>query len=563
MKGIVLILFMSPLFAYAQDGWQWGKIGNNYGFTVDQMGHAVTDTSGNVFATMTNSLGDSLRFDSVMLYNPDAYSQTVVVKYDSSGNLIWATGTKNSNTRPIDLATDRAGNLYFYGEYESVFSLGTFTLTNAGAASGCLVKISPTGNVLWAINTPNCIFGSIALDEAGNIYQSGDFNGLSAMIGTTTLYGQGPVNVFLAKYNPEGVPVWGKSFGGNGNNYPTALAVGANGVAYLAAQSSINAGTDTVHIGSTTLTNDFPDPASGNNITYLAKCDSGGNVLWAVPQSNPLTINAMLTDGSGAVYMTGAFDSAVTLGSYVFSKAFVTMGYYDALIAKYDASGSVAWAKSAGSGAAATGFGITNDLCGNIWCCVAGSYGADSLNFDGHPFTTNPFSEDNPIIMIEYDASGDYLNGMMIASGGGEANTDGCSIAVDNKGNFLLSGDYISSANNIVFGTDTVYGASYASGENFFIAKYKYDTVCSSALTVNTPAGPAQDITLYPNPVTSALTIASPGMIRTVTISDLLGRVIYNRQYNSLQVDVDVTGLPAGVYLAKINGVEVRKFVKE
>ncbi len=70
-------------------------------------------------------------------------------------------------------------------------------------------------------------------------------------------------------------------------------------------------------------------------------------------------------------------------------------------------------------------------------------------------------------------------------------------------------------------------------------------------------------IDIYPNPTTTSLTITSSNAINQITITNLLGQTIYSHQYNAEQVQVDVSGFVAGVYFVKVNGVEVRKFVKE
>ena len=68
---------------------------------------------------------------------------------------------------------------------------------------------------------------------------------------------------------------------------------------------------------------------------------------------------------------------------------------------------------------------------------------------------------------------------------------------------------------------------------------------------------------VYPNPTTSLLTITAADKITTISISNCLGQNIYHNQYNSTQIQVDVADLPAGVYFVKVNGSEVRKFLKQ
>lgn len=68
---------------------------------------------------------------------------------------------------------------------------------------------------------------------------------------------------------------------------------------------------------------------------------------------------------------------------------------------------------------------------------------------------------------------------------------------------------------------------------------------------------------IFPNPATSFITITSAESITGITISNLLGQTLINQNNNSKQVQVDVTDLQAGVYLVKINGTDVRKFVKQ
>ncbi len=81
--------------------------------------------------------------------------------------------------------------------------------------------------------------------------------------------------------------------------------------------------------------------------------------------------------------------------------------------------------------------------------------------------------------------------------------------------------------------------------------------------SVNNINVPAETITISPNPATSELTISSSDKIASVSIYNLLGQTIYNNQYNSKSVQVNVASLPPGVYFVKVNGSYVQKFVKQ
>ena len=71
-------------------------------------------------------------------------------------------------------------------------------------------------------------------------------------------------------------------------------------------------------------------------------------------------------------------------------------------------------------------------------------------------------------------------------------------------------------------------------------------------------------ITIYPNPAITQLTIESSNQpITQIIITNLLGQTISQQTASGLTAHVDVSALSAGVYFVKVNGTEVRKFVKE
>ena len=91
-----------------------------------------------------------------------------------------------------------------------------------------------------------------------------------------------------------------------------------------------------------------------------------------------------------------------------------------------------------------------------------------------------------------------------------------------------------------------------------------FDNAASCTEGINQIAKQAGNIKIYPNPATTSLTIQSPNIINQITITNLLGQRVYAHEYNpSTSLQVDVSGLQSGVYFVKVNGADVRKFLKE
>jgi len=70
-------------------------------------------------------------------------------------------------------------------------------------------------------------------------------------------------------------------------------------------------------------------------------------------------------------------------------------------------------------------------------------------------------------------------------------------------------------------------------------------------------------LSIYPNPASTELTITNTEKIINVSITDLTGREVYTRNYNTNKVNVNIAGIAAGIYFVKVNNNAVRKFVKE
>ena len=75
------------------------------------------------------------------------------------------------------------------------------------------------------------------------------------------------------------------------------------------------------------------------------------------------------------------------------------------------------------------------------------------------------------------------------------------------------------------------------------------------------------NIKVYPNPTKDIITVASTQQIESVEVVNLLGQILFVKQFNSMQDDVDLSNLPTATYMLRINGedgaVKISKVIKK
>jgi hypothetical protein len=75
------------------------------------------------------------------------------------------------------------------------------------------------------------------------------------------------------------------------------------------------------------------------------------------------------------------------------------------------------------------------------------------------------------------------------------------------------------------------------------------------------------EISIYPNPVESALNIKSESEIKEIVIFDMLGKVVYrDAKIIGTQLQIDVAGLTHGFYLISIireGNITTKQFIKK
>ncbi|MGD0710352.1 MAG: T9SS type A sorting domain-containing protein [Bacteroidales bacterium] len=522
------------------------------------------------------------------------------------------------------IAVDASGNTYITGYfYSDTLTFGSITLTNndnTGNSSDLfLAKFDANGDVLWAQSAGGANSdgaNSIALDASGNIYVAGWFYSSSITFGYYALINADNTgntsDLFVAKFNTNGNVIWAKSFGGADDDAANSVAVNAIGNVYLTGYFY----NDTLTFGSTSLTN-----ANGYDDIFLAKLDTSGNVIWAnsAGGTDNALANSVVADASGNAYVAGGF-YCDTLSFGSISLINDNAGYEDIVLAKYDSSGNVLWAKSEGGANDDAAYSVTTDASGNAY--LTGSFRSATLAIGTSVLmnsdTTNS-TED--IFLAKYNANGNLL---WAKSAGGTESDDAYSVAVDALGNSYITGRFNSPV--IKFGVDSltnvvstgissdIFLAKYDAGGNVLWAKSAggTDDDVANSIALNASGNiyitgdfvstsctfgndnmlndsnyyqifvakagigagikemnNSPDISVYPDPNNGKFQVTSPkSQIQSLDIYNMIGEKVcsitnYKQQTTN---EIDISSFLSGMYVIEVKtekGIEVRKFIKE
>jgi len=274
---------------------------------------------------------------------------------------------------------------------------------------------------------------------------------------------------------------------------------------------------------------------TGSESVFLAKYDSGGNVLWAKSASGT-TVDVSLSvtaDKNGNAIITGYYYSPVITFDTI---SLSPVGGDDIFIVKYDPGGNVLWARSAGGINFDAGYCVTADAGGSVY--ITGHFNSPAMNFGA---TTLATAGDQDLFLVKYDPAGNLL---WAKSAGGTIDDMGKSLSTDGGGNLFITGYYRSNA--ISFGSTTLTNAG---SSNMFIAKLESSLVGMAAHSDNAR------FVIAPNPFTSQtfISFAEEQKNITITATDVQSRELISLEFSGLQFIFEREELPAGIYFIRVS----------
>lgn len=216
------------------------------------------------------------------------------------------------------------------------------------------------------------------------------------------------------------------------------------------------------------------DPHIGN--VFIAKYDSTGNVLWAKNSGGSANAFAysQCTDAAGNCFVAGIYQyGAVVWGTDTLQPQPAGISIF---IVKFDANGTVEWAKSGGGN---TGNNLPYDICSDPWgnVYVTGVFQSPVIYFDADSLVNNG---QNNMCITKYDAAGNVI---WTRGFGGTVSDYANSVSCDAGGNVYITGDFTSPS--IDFGTFTL---THALTPNDDVFTLKLDSA-GTALWARTGSG--------------------------------------------------------------------------
>jgi hypothetical protein len=379
-----------------------------------------------------------------------------------------------TNDEGFAVAVDTNGNTYVTGVFQSrVISLGSRTLTNyvtnltASNANIFVAKINPFGNVVWATSvggSSNDGPNAIAVDGVGNSYVTGVIGSLTPKFGSITVTnnntnGNGSGNMFLAKFDTNGVPLWvtqAAAASSNASGYQIAVNASGNGVVLG------------LFLGSLTIAG--TNFNSGNGDYFLTRFSSSGTLSNAIQFGGSLFFasgrSGVGFDASSNIYVAGTFSSATAAfgANTLYNSGIATTG--NIFLFKLDTNENYLWLQQCDGNGSDNTTVMAVDPAGNTYLSLnclgqTNQFGAITLTTNtGDTFIAKFDTSGNALWVDQAAVTGPYNSATVGPEG----------IAADAAGNCFTAGHTV--ATNFSFGTVGFTNATTNLAEESFIFEF-------------------------------------------------------------------------------------------
>ncbi len=304
----------------------------------------------------------------------------------------------------------------------------------------CSMTLAQGPSLEWGFkigNTGSDVGSAIEVDNVGNIYCTGNYDGNVDFDPGTNNFSLNSIifrDAFVAKYNPLGQFVWAISLNGNNTITPTDIHLDAAGNVLVA---GFFFGT----VDFDPLGTNYSLTSAGSQDGFIAKFDSEGEFIWAIHigSAGQEDILSIQTDSQNNIIFGGTYSSTCDFdpGAGVYNLTTTTT--VNGFIAKINANGNFIWAKNIGS--SGNNFEDVRDLeIDGLDNVVAIGRFTGTCDFDPNSGVSNLTSLDQmDVFILKLDGNGNFIWVNKIGSVGQDM---GLCVAIDAFNNVVVSGQF-------------------------------------------------------------------------------------------------------------------------
>jgi len=375
-------------------------------------------------------------------------------------------------TGEIAVAVDGEGNILVTGTLTGPVDFGGGSLKQASAAPGdagpgdaaaagdeedaddkakakddedkdiFVAKLDPAGRHLWSKRfggQGEDLGGGLGVDTVGSLYLTGQLTGAVELEGVKPEgpAGGGKARAFVAKLDPDGKPLWARSFAGAVRAAGTAIAVTGRGESVTVGEFA----GERIDFGGDSDTGAQCFSAGKCTNLFAVKLDGAGKRVYGTAfrcTGRHAMVGGVVIDDGQAV-LAGSFTGALDFGGGPLVNADGSRATsdpqerpYDIFVAKLDASGNHLFSKRFGGPRSQRCRGVGVDRRHNL--TVAGTF-SGSISFGGGELV----ARDRDIFVAQLDASGSHKLSHQL---GAESDDGADTVAVAPQGDVVLAGHY-------------------------------------------------------------------------------------------------------------------------
>ncbi|KPK84160.1 MAG: hypothetical protein AMS27_10690, partial [Bacteroides sp. SM23_62_1] len=399
--------------------------------------------------------------------------------YEAAPNFSWVNTVHELGTANVhDVITDETGNIYITGQYSGELTLESTTITSTGLKEFFIARYNNSGKLLWLrqVKCPEyetIISNSLALDENGHIYVTGYYEASEANFGSVTLQSSDKGDLFVARYDSNGLCQWARKYGDDLNNYGIKIAVDETGNSYVICSGGIasfgssiikfnpegfmqwekmtnvsfndikasNAG---IYLSGKYVSNDsikFDEitlpPAQNGKIVFVTKLDpDNGFVDWVTIGKAKFTEKfGLQIDNDDNIYLCGYYEEWLTFENDTLTNILDKNFWSDIYMVKFDKDGAKQWITGTGdhreggirlpydfdldknNNLVFCGYLYGKIICGNDTINISGGYIVGGFSTEGEPLwcktrDRNVFKIEGSInnTILTYSDKSDWIN---------------------------------------------------------------------------------------------------------------------------------------------------------